>query len=71
MVENIEVECSECNAIYFIKHNLNKSRYDIEFCAFCSGEDIEMKKIMKKRKIIIDLNIPMWSIYELRKPLAI
>jgi hypothetical protein len=24
-----------------------------------------------KKKIIIDLNIPKWSIYELRKPLAI
>ena len=44
MVENIEIECSDCNAIYYIKHNLNKSRYDIDFCAFCGGEDIEMEE---------------------------
>jgi len=23
---------------------LNKSRYDITFCAFCGGEDIEMEE---------------------------
>ena len=44
MVENIEIECIECHAIYFIKHNLNKTRYDINFCAFCGGEDIEIEE---------------------------
>ena len=44
MTENIEIECSDCNAIYFIKHSLSKSRYDIDFCAFCGGEDIEMEE---------------------------
>ena len=44
LVENIEIECSDCNAIYYMKHNLNKSRYDISFCSFCGGEDIEMEE---------------------------
>ena len=56
MTENIEIECTDCHAIYFIKHNL---------------KILKWKKIMKKRKIIININIHKWSIYELRKPLAI
>ena len=37
-------------------------------------EDIEIEEGFDEddeEKIIIDLNIPIWSIYELRKPLAI
>ena len=71
MTENIEIECTDCHAIYFIKHNLNKSRYDITFVRFVVEKILKWKKIMKKRKIIININIPKWSIYVLRKPLAI
>ena len=44
MAENLEIECNECNAVFTIKHNLNIARYEIRFCTFCGGEDIDMEE---------------------------
>ena len=31
----------DCSATFKVKHNLNVARYEIGFCVFCGGEDID------------------------------
>lgn len=31
-------ECIECDAVFQVKHDLDKNYYDVEFCAFCGSE---------------------------------
>ena len=44
MIEEVEVDCKDCNATFSLQHNLNLSRYEIGFCTFCGGEDIEIEE---------------------------
>ena len=44
MVEEVEIECKDCNAPFNLQHNLNAARYEIGFCVFCGGEDIEIEE---------------------------
>ena len=44
MIEEVEVDCKDCNATFSLQHNLSLSRYEIGFCVFCGGEDIEIEE---------------------------
>ena len=44
MVEEVEIESKDCNATFNLQHNLSLSRYEIGFCTFCGGEDIEIEE---------------------------
>ena len=44
MVEEVEVECKDCNATFNLQHNLSLSKYEIGYCVFCGGEDIEIEE---------------------------
>ena len=44
MAENLEIDCRDCNATFSLQHNLSLSRYEIGFCVFCGGEDIEIEE---------------------------
>ena len=44
MITLLEIECQECSATFHLKHDLNTSRYLIQWCPFCGGTSIELEE---------------------------
>jgi hypothetical protein len=44
MIEEVEIDCKDCNATFNLQHNLSLSRYEIGFCILISLKDIEIEE---------------------------
>jgi transcription elongation factor Elf1 len=40
MATNKHIECNGCNAVFNVKHDLDKKYYKVTHCAFC-GESLD------------------------------
>jgi hypothetical protein len=43
MIENEEIECTHCDALFFVDHDMDSKYYRVLHCPFC-GEGIEQEE---------------------------
>ena len=44
-VQSKEIECINCNAVYYIQHDMSEKHYEVSHCSFCGGQ-LELEELV-------------------------
>lgn len=44
-VQSKEIECLNCNAVYYIQHDMSEKHYEVSYCSFC-GVQLELEELV-------------------------
>lgn len=45
VVQSKEIECVDCQAVYYIQHEMSEKHYEVSFCSFCGGQ-LELEELV-------------------------